>query len=172
MFALLMLGMLGFLSACKDDDPEVENAGLYAIDREFLMQAAQSNVTEVALGNIAIQKSNDAAVKDYASMMITQHTTAQNELLSLGSTKRWTVQNQLNEANQALRDQLNALSGAEFDRAYLRSQVASHQVTAGKFATQIDQGRDTELKAYATKYKPGIDMHLQMAQQLVAGKGF
>jgi putative membrane protein len=93
MFVLPMFGMLGFLSACKDnDDPEVENAGLYAIDRGFLMQAAQSNVTEVALGNIVIQKSNDASVKDYASMMIAQHTTAQNELMTLGSTKRWTVQ--------------------------------------------------------------------------------
>jgi len=129
-------------------------------------------VTEIELGNLAREKSTDTEVRNYAQSMIDEHTATQTELRSIGETKRLTVQNQLNELNQEKKNQLSALSGPAFDRAYMRSQVADHQVTSGKFATEIDQGRDNELKAYANKHKPAIDRHLQRAQTIVISRGY
>jgi putative membrane protein len=150
----------------------VENANLNPIDREFLEQAVQSNLTEIELGNLAIQRATNQDVKNYAQMMVTEHTAAHTDLKNRAMAQKWTIRDVLNDENQTKRTNLNNLTAADFDRAYMRSQVADHQVTAGKFATQIDQGTNAELKAYATQYKPGIDQHLIEAQAIVAGLGF
>lgn len=174
MLALVVCATLGFTTGCKEDEdgPSVENANLNPIDREFLEQAVQSNLTEIELGNLASQRATSPAVKQYAAMMVAEHTQAHTALKSLATAKKWTIQDVLNDENRTKRDNLNNLQAAAFDRGYMRSQVADHQVTSGKFATQIDQGTDPELKAYATQYKPGIDKHLTEAQTIVATLGF
>ncbi len=174
MLALMLCASLGFVTGCKEDEdgPSVENANLNPIDREFLEQAVQSNLTEINLGRLALERATNQAVKDYATLMIQHHEAAHADLRSRASAKNWTILDRLNDENQAKRDNLNNLQAAAFDRAYMRSQVADHQVTAGKFATQIDQGTDADLKAYAQQYKPAIDDHLVRAQAIVAGLGF
>ncbi|MBD0254078.1 MAG: DUF4142 domain-containing protein [Cytophagales bacterium] len=174
MLALIMCLSLGFVTGCKEDEdgPSVENANLNPIDREFLEQAVQSNLTEIELGNLALQRATNQAVKTYAQMMIDEHTAAHTDLKNRAAAQKWTIRDVLNDENQTKRTNLNNLPAADFDRAYMRSQVADHQVTSGKFATQIDQGTNAELKAYAQQYKPGIDKHLVEAQAIVASLGF
>jgi len=174
MLALMLCASLGFVTGCKEDEdgPSVENANLNPIDREFLEQAVQSNLTEIALGELARTRATSPDVKAYAEMMIAEHTTAHTDLKNRASAKKWTIRDVLNDENRTKRDNLNNLAAADFDRAYMRSQVADHMVTSGKFATQIDQGTDAELKMYATQYKPNIDKHLVDAQNLVARLGF
>jgi putative membrane protein len=151
MLALMLCVSMGFMTGCKEDEdgPSVENANLNPIDREFLEQAVQSNLTEINLGNLAIQRATNRA-----------------------TAQKWTIKDVLNDENETKRTNLNNLTAADFDRGYMRSQVADHQVTSGKFATQIDQGTNAELKAYAQQYKPGIDRHLTEAQAIVASLGF
>ncbi len=174
MLALMVCATLGFTTGCKEDEdgPSVENANLNPIDREFLEQAVQSNLTEMELGRLAEQRATNPRVKQYAAMMVAEHTLAHNDLKNRATAKKWTIKDVLNDENTTKRDNLNNLQAAAFDRAYMRSQVADHQVTAGKFATQVDQGTDPELKAYATQYKPNIDNHLVEAQEIVATLGF
>ncbi len=169
MLALMLCVSVGFVSGCKEDEdgPSVENANLNPIDREFLEQAVQSNLTEIELGNLAKARATDPQVKMYAQMMIDEHTAAHADLKNRAANKKWTIKDVLNDENQTKRDNLNNLAAAQFDLAYMKSQVADHQVTAGKFATQIDQGTDPDLKAYAQTYKPGIDKHLVDAQAIV-----
>ncbi len=174
MLALMLCASLGFVTGCKEDEdgPSVENANLNPIDREFLEQAVQSNLTEVNLGQLALQRATNPAVKNYAQMMVNEHTAAHTDLKNRATAQKWTIRDVLNDENETKRNNLNNLTGAEFDRAFMRSQVADHQVTAGKFATQIDQGTNAELKGYAQQYKPGIDKHLVEAQTIVASLGF
>lgn len=174
MLALMLCASLGFVTGCKEDEdgPSVENANLNPIDREFLEQAVQSNLTEIQLGELARDRATNPDVKAYAEMMIAEHTTAHTDLRNRATARKWTIKDVLNDENQTKKDNLSKLTAADFDRAYMRSQVADHQVTAGKFATQIDQGTDAELKLYATQYKPNIDKHLVDAQNLVAQLGF
>ncbi len=174
MLALMLCASLGFVTGCKEDEdgPSVENANLNPIDREFLEQAVQSNLTEIALGELARTRAANAEVKAYAEMMIMEHTTAHADLKNRATAQKWTIRDVLNDENKTKQDNLSSLQGAAFDRAYMRSQVADHQVTAGKFATQIDQGTNAELKTYAQTYKPGIDKHLVDAQNIVARLGF
>jgi putative membrane protein len=105
-------------------------------------------------------------------MMVNEHTAAHTDLKNRATAQKWTIKDVLNDENETKRTNLNNLTAADFDRGYMRSQVADHQVTSGKFSTQIDQGTNAELKAYAQQYKPGIDRHLTEAQAIVASLGF
>lgn len=51
----------------------------------FVKKASESNLAEIQLSELAMKKSSDEKIKEYAQMMIKHHTTAQTELASLAS---------------------------------------------------------------------------------------
>lgn len=169
MLAAMVCLTLAFQTGCDEDDDGVsgvENQNLYAVDRDFVVNAAQSNLSEIEMGKLAVQKATDADVKNFGQMMIDMHTAAQNQLKTLGTNKKISIPDKLNDVKQAQQDQLNALSGAAFDKAYINGQVTGHQVTSGQFQMEIDNGQDPELKAYAVTNKPVVDDHLQRSINL------
>ena len=56
-------------------------------DQDFVTKAAQGNSAEVELGKIVAAKSKNPNVKQFAQMMVKDHTTALNELQELAQTK-------------------------------------------------------------------------------------
>jgi putative membrane protein len=164
---------LGLQTSCKDDDEDdLINADLPPVDRNFVANAAQSNLSEIELGQLALQKATDPQVKEFAQMMIDMHTPAQNELKTLGSNRNFTVADRLDEEHQSIKDQLSALSGAAFDKAYINGQVTGHQKTSAIMQTEIDNGQDADVKAYASKSKPMVDQHLALAVSIKTAKSF
>ncbi len=67
-----------------------------------------------------------------------------------------------------MRDQLEQLSGAEFDRAYLQGQVADHQKAMQLLEWEIGSAQDTALKSFASETLPVVLEHLQLAQDIQA----
>jgi putative membrane protein len=61
---------------------------------------------------------------------------------------------------------LNSLSGRSFDTAYINSQIKDHQKTLSIFQMEINDGDNQNVRNYASKYLPHIQMHLQKADSL------
>jgi putative membrane protein len=59
--------------------------------------------------------------------------------------------------------------GAEFDRLYAEMQVQSHQKAVDLFASYARQGDNDQLRSWASQTLPGLQQHLQQAQQLARG---
>ena len=70
------------------------------------------------------------------------------------------------EEHKTMRSQLEKLSGADFDLAYIRGQVADHQKTAQLLEWEIGFGQDPQLKAFASEILPVVLRHLQMAANI------
>src|SRR3954470_17402648 len=79
-----MLGAfaLAALASCKKDDDEQT---MNDTDRNFMTQASFSNNAEVDAGNTAATMASMASVKNFGSMMVTDHTKAQSDLRSVGT---------------------------------------------------------------------------------------
>ena len=58
------------------------------------------------------------------------------------------------------------MTGADFDRAYIKMMVSDHKKKASDFERQSTRGTDPDLKAFASKTLPTVQQHLQMAQAL------
>ncbi len=141
-----------------------------AVDRQFIIQAAQSDQTEIRTSQLALQKSRNSQVRQFAQEMIQQHTESSNKLKPLAAQKGVTLPTSLGAENQALLTQLSKLSGTQFDRAYMSGQVKAHSKTRGIYQKELQQGRDSEIKAFANQVLPLVAEHLRMAQNMVAGR--
>src|SRR4028119_1090614 len=66
--------------------------------------------------------------------------------------------------------QLQAASGAEFDRLYIQlAGVQAHQMMQGLYQSEISNGTDADIKSFARKTLPTVQKHLRMAQQMANG---
>lgn len=140
---------------------------LSAIDSRFMIQAAQGNLAEIQTGQLALQKSTNDATRQYAQRMINEHTQAQRELAQLAAARGVQLPTTVDAAHQAMMARMQQLSGQQFDREYLNSQVQDHNRTALLFQNHIRQSRDPDLKAFSSRMLPAIQDHLADARSMV-----
>jgi putative membrane protein len=144
-------------------------AGLSSADHRFIDEAATGGMAEVQEGQLAQQKASSSEVKQFASQMVTDHTEANNELVQIAQSKGVTPPAHPTRAERKSENGMKRLSGAAFDRHYASEQVKDHQKTVALFQKEANSGTDPELKAFAQKYLPKLQQHLQMAQALNKG---
>ena len=72
------------------------------------------------------------------------------------------------QRHRALITKLSALSGAEFDREYMRQMVKDHSDAVEMFQREASRGNDAEVKAWAAKTLPALQEHLRMAREVSA----
>jgi putative membrane protein len=104
--------------------------------------------------------------------MITDHTAVNQQASDL--VGRLGVTPQDNATSQALRQggedsrqQLDALSGAAYDRAYMQHEVEYHQQVLDALDQQLIPGaQNAELKDLLQKSRPAFEAHLEMAKQI------
>jgi putative membrane protein len=132
----------------------------------FMTRAAEGGMAEIETGKLAVSKAQNAEVKQFAQQMIADHTRANNELKTLAGKKNVTLPTGLDPMHQAMAAKLSGLTGAEFDREYMRGQVEDHERTVALFQAQADNGADAEAKAMAAKTLPNLKMHLEMARKI------
>lgn len=131
-------------------------------DTGFLTEAAQGGMAEVELGKLASTKGTNPDVKKFAQQMITDHSKANNELKELAAKKNFSVPTELSAKHKSLMDKLNGLSGADFDKAYVDAMVDDHEEDVEAFKDQSEDGKDADVKAWAGKTLPTLQMHLDM----------
>jgi putative membrane protein len=137
-------------------------------DRLFVRGAALGGMAEVEFGDLAKQKAQSDAVAEFAALMVEDHSDANDRLIGLANEDGIAVPDALDPKHEAMLDQLEKMSGAAFDSAYIRGQVADHQKAAQLLEHEIGSGQDVELKRFASDILPIVLQHLQMAQDIQA----
>lgn len=137
-----------------------------SIQDSFYREAAQSGMAEVALGNLALQKSQNEQVRDFAQRMVTDHTASNQELTTLAASKNITLPTDMDAKHRNAMDKLNGMSGTEFDKAYMKQMVKDHEAAVKLFSRQAERGDDADTKAFAAKTLPILQDHLQMARTI------
>jgi putative membrane protein len=155
------------ITSCKDDNDE---QNYVMTNQEFVDKASSSNNFEVAAGALALSKDENAAVKQYGSHMVNDHTTAGAEMKTLAAQKGWTVPDALQQKEQQNLDKLAGLNAAAFDKAFSSIMVQSHQDAVALFETAANQMGvpDADLSALAAAKLPTLKAHLEEAVALNA----
>lgn len=142
---------------------------LSALDRLFIVEAAQGGLAEVSLGQLAAQRATNPTVRQFAQRMVTDHTRANQELVRLAAQKGVVPPQNLGKYT-AVMQRLSQLSGESFDRAYLNEAgINAHVESEVVYRRQTQLGQDRDLQAFAAKTLPVVQMHLRMAQNLERG---
>jgi len=135
-------------------------------DTVFAAKAAVGGMAEVALGKIAAAKSTDSKIKDFGNMMVMDHGKANAELMTIAKSKNIMLPASLDAEHQAKSDSLSKLSGKDFDAAYVNAMIEGHKKTLALMQSEATNGKDAELKAFATKTAPVVKTHLAKIQQI------
>jgi putative membrane protein len=134
-------------------------------DHAWVTKVAEGGMAEVDLGKLAAEKASSDEVKKFGQRMVDDHSKANDELKSLAQKKNITLPSDLDAKHKAEHDRLAKLSGAAFDRAYMRSMLADHRKDVAEFRTEANSGKDPDVKAFAAKTLPTLEDHLKTAEQ-------
>ena len=167
---MLLLWAAGVGIANAQTTAPVETpATLNAVDFNFVGQANLGAPFQVDSGRIAEEKSESAAIRNYAHLMVTSHIPVADELTGILRRKNVTPSNTLlHGAYDAMLSTLKADNRAALDRDYVNGQVEYQKGNAALFRQEIQNGSDPELKQFASETLPKIEDHLQRALKLAS----
>jgi putative membrane protein len=137
-------------------------------ERKFVMEASQSGRAEVALGQIAAERASNDEVKQFARRMVDDHSKANVEMKQMATSLGVQLPPALPGKDARMRERLMTLSGAEFDRAYMKHMVEDHEKAVRMFEKQANGAKDATVKDFASKTLPALQEHLKMAQDIHA----
>ena len=141
-------------------------SGLTAEEQKFVLKAAKTDEAEIALSKLALQRSSDPRIKQFAQTMVTDHTKATTMLKPIATGHNVSIPASPGPANDAKYKMLEKKSGKDFDKAYIQTMVVDHQNALQAYQSASGKVQNAELKGFISKVEPVVSHHLQMAQQL------
>lgn len=142
---------------------------LGSTDRKFVMEAAMGGMMEVELGRLAVERASSEGVRQFGQRMIDDHTRANQQLMQIASGLGVTPPAALDAKHTAMVAKMARLSGAEFDRAYIKQMVKDHQKMVALFQREAARGMQPDLRGFASQTLPALQEHLQMARSMAGG---
>ena len=139
-------------------------------DRNFFAMAASGGMLEVEASRLALERAQSAEIKRFAQQMIEEHTTANQELMTIARSAGVTdVPMTMTARHRGMLERLRALDGQDFERQYAEQiGIAAHHETVALFQRGAQQATHPELKAFAAKTLPRLQAHLQQSQQVAS----
>ena len=140
-------------------------------DKSFMEKVSQGNVAEVELGKLALKKSTNPGVRAYAQRMIKDHTALGKKIAPLLTQAGLKPSVSLNTEHQHLFNKLNGLSGAEFDKEYVKAMDEDHHEDLKDFQDEVSSTQVAAIKTTVTAGEKVIAEHTQMADDLAKKMG-
>lgn len=144
-------------------------------DAEIAAIASTAHMVEIDAAKLALSKTNNPQVKAFAEMMITDHGKALEDGKALVAKldmapQENEISKQMKDEAQAARSKLEAMNGADFDKAYVAAQVKDHQKVLDTLDSKLIPSADNaDLKTLLTSVRPVVAAHLEHAKTLESG---
>ncbi|MES2592648.1 MAG: DUF4142 domain-containing protein [Bacteroidota bacterium] len=131
-------------------------------DVKFAKKAAECGLLEVQLGKLAQTNANSQDVKMHAQHMIDDHTKLNEELKTIAQKKNIVLATSITEKQQMKYDDMAKLKGKEFDSKFTEFMIEDHKDAIKMFKEEAKDGKDAELKAFASGKISTLEHHLEM----------
>jgi putative membrane protein len=151
-------------SADRDRAEKTDATHTMRADETFVTKAAKGGMAEVEFGKLAAERASSPEVKQFGQKMVDDHSRANDELKSIASQKNIMIPAALDAKDKATYNRLSKLSGAAFDRAYMKDMVSDHKTDISEFQYESRSGADSDVRGFATKTLPTLQEHLKMAE--------
>ena len=179
---LALAGALGLaLAACGErageTDAEATGAAAGATTAEatpaagneattFLADAMMGDNAEVRVGNLAAEKGESDAVKEFGRMLASEHGAHKTKVAAIATKMNVPETDATKPDATALFERLQGLSGAEFDQAFATGMVESHRKNIAMYEAQANGNGPADVKALAAETLPVLRKHLETAEGL------
>ncbi|RUT07961.1 hypothetical protein DSM106972_022210 [Dulcicalothrix desertica PCC 7102] len=156
-----------FVNAQTNRTAPARNNQLNAIDRQYVQDAGQASLAGISLGRLALQRSNNTAVKQFAQAEINEQVDVRNNLNRIAPKLGVTVPITPNAKNQALSARMSQLRGENFDKAFFQEAgINAHLENTAIYQREATFGQNQDLIGVANKGLPIISNHFNTASRL------
>jgi putative membrane protein len=136
----------------------------------FVTRAAVTNLAEIDLSQIALDKSTNADTRKFATQIIKDHQAAQAKLKQVAGAQKIALPGSVDEERRKQREKLKELNGAEFEKQYVALMQAGHNEAAGLLESATKSNAlDAAFKNYASETLQTVRNHQSQAEKLHAG---
>jgi putative membrane protein len=140
-------------------------------DQQFIEMAAQTDMVEANLGQLAATNADSQQVKDTAQSLVTDHTSDYAQLQTIAQQANLNVPTAIDAAhNKAMIDPMQKLNGAAFDKKYVQDMIAGHEKAIAMYKKESTEAQNEALKSYAAAALPVLQKHLDAAKELAKAK--
>lgn len=162
-FAIFASGAMAQSEPGAAIPPAVDAASKVTDAEMFVNRAALSNIFEIRSSELALEKSKDPKVLDFAKRMIADHMAATEKLGAAAASAEMTL-TPPSEVDASRADEMDRLRGAttEFDALYLQMQAAAHDEAIALFTSYSTEGDSEPLKSFAAETLPILVQHRRM----------
>jgi putative membrane protein len=138
----------------------------------FVRDASVGNQFEIMSSQLALKKTQNDDVKQFAQHMIDDHSRVRDQLKALASSARGMPQPsaKLDAKHQKLLDALKSAK-SDFDKRYIDTQVDAHNEAVTLFDNYSKNGDNDVLKKFATDTLPTLKEHQQQIGQIKSSYG-
>ena len=131
----------------------------------FLEEAAISGLVEIEMGKIGQQKASLQRIKDFAAMIVKDHTDANAQLLAMASKKGFKLPTKLSSVKEEHLKDLQRAMGKDFDNYYINMMVEDHISDISLFEGAA-KSPDTAVSAFAKKILPVLQKHYKVSREI------
>lgn len=133
----------------------------------FFETAASTNMFELQASKLAAERATDPKIKEFAAMMVEDHTKAAEELRALAKQKNVTLPQQMLDRHQLLYDDLlDEEPGEAFDEEYVDKMELTHKEAVSLFDEVARETDDAQVRQLAQKLLPTLQKHGGKAESL------
>lgn len=115
--------------------------GVSTGDKNFVNDQLADGMAEVELAKLAKDHAASADVKQFAQMMIDDHTRAGDQLKQIASSASIPTDVNVDNKHKDLMDKLSKLNGSDFDKEYMSAMVDDHQDAVSDLRSRVDENR-------------------------------
>lgn len=161
-FSILTLGLFS-TAAMAQNTPKLT-------DPEIASAAVTANQIDVDTAVLALERSNNSAVRKFALDMVSDHTSVIQQAVALAqklgvTPKTNAVTKSLQKGAKKTTTMLKSKWGSNFNKAYIDHEVAYHKaVIKAVKDVLIPQTDNKQLKSLLEKVVPVLKHHLKMAE--------
>jgi putative membrane protein len=172
--AMALLFAVGSSALAQDKD---KSSGGKITDPQIVGVVTAADQIDIDTAKLALKKTKNDQVKQFAQQMIDDHTKLQNSVNDLG--KKLNVKPASSDTSKSLKSaaademkKLRGLNGKAFDTEYINHEVAYHQqVLDAAGNVLIPNAQNAELKSALQGAAPVLQGHLDHAKQLQSSLG-
>jgi putative membrane protein len=158
LFAVMALAVAG------GDAARAQTNAVSEQDKTFLKAQQETNLSEISLGKVVLERTTSDKVRELASKLVADHQQVSEINRALSTKLGLAIPEQPGAEKEATAEKIKSQSGAAFDAAYVAAQVEGHTKSVSAAEKEISSGSHPEVKAFATEYLPKAQMHLQHSQ--------
>lgn len=146
------------------DQPSANNLA----DQGFVRATLKDDEDQVQLSQLAQQKSSSADIKKFSQAMIQVHDSLDKQLMPIA--KQFEIKDPQKPSKKEKKEmgKLQAMSGPDFDTAYLQAMAKDQQHTLKEFSDEQKASQSPSLKQAAKVDEPTLTQNFTVLQQLAA----